>query len=349
METEPTLQTIADLAGISRSTASRALRNDPMQSRKTCEKVQRIAKEIGYRPSPMVSALMSQLKRTRTTQATGTIGLIDLFPEKDGWKEWRSLRPLIDGCHQRAAEFNYKLETFWLGQPGLTSKRLTTILRSRGIIGLVFIPPVGFKDHMDMDLSRFACATMGYSLKSPPMHRAARHFIKDISIAIEKLKEMGYKKLGLAIPSEIEHLNECHWSAGMLTYQQRVPRYRRVPILLTSLFHLKEGEKAAFKEFEQWFDKHQPDVVLSYHKFVPRFLKRMGVSIPDEVGYVDINHMNPDDGVAGVYLDARKIGAATIDLVIDQINRNEQGIPDLAKLTLAHGEWQDGNTISRQK
>ena len=83
MDRDPTLQTIADIAGLSRSTVSRALRNDPMQSRKTCEKVQQIAEEIGYRPSPMVSALMTQLKRGRKSQRTATIGLIDLFDEKE--------------------------------------------------------------------------------------------------------------------------------------------------------------------------------------------------------------------------------------------------------------------------
>lgn len=345
---QPTLQTIADLTGLSRSTVSRALRNDPMQSRDTCKHVQKVAQEIGYRPSPMVSALMSQLKRTRKTQTTGTIGMIDLFPEKNGWKKWKSLPPFVQGCRERAEGFNYKLDYFWLGQPDLTPKRLNTILRTRGIIALIVLPQFEMNARMDMDISRFACATMGYSVKSPQMHRAARDYTKDITIAINKLTDLGYNRIGLAIPSHIEHLNECHWSAGLLTYQQGIPKKNQIPILLSSFFHSDEGLKAAYSEFRIWFEKYKPDVVLSYHEFVPKFLRRMKVSIPKEVGYVDLIHMHPDDEMAGVYLDGKHVGAATVDLVIDQINRNEQGEPDYAKLTLVHGVWQDGNTVEPQ-
>ena len=348
MQTEPTLQTIADMTGLSRSTVSRAMRNDPMQSRKTCERVQKLAQEIGYRPSPMVSALMSQLKRTRKTTTTGIIGLIDLFPEKNGWKKWRSLPPFIEGCKSRAEAYNYKLEHFWLGQPDLTPKRLYTILRSRGIIGLVVIPMFEMNAHMDMDITHFACATMGYSVKSPQMHRAARDYTKDIKIAIEKLSRLGYKRLGLVVPSQIEHLNEFHWSAGLLTYQQSIPKTRRIPVLMTSFFHENKGLKQAKSEFKEWYLKNKPDVILSYHDYVPKFLKQLGRSIPKDVGYVDLMHIKPDANFAGIHLDGQHVGGATIDLVIDQINRNEQGEPDFAKLTLVHGSWLDGDSVREQ-
>ena len=348
MQTEPTLQTIADMIGLSRSTVSRALRNDPMQSRKTCERVQKLAQEIGYRPSPMVSALMSQLKRTRRTSSTATIGIIDMYPEKEGWKQWRSLPPFIEGCKTRAAAFNYKLESFWLGHPRLSPKRLNTILTSRGIRGIVVIPMFDMNASLDMDISQFACATMGYSVKSPLMHRAARDFTKDISIAIGKLVDLGYKKIGLAIPSHIEHLNEFHWSAGLLTYQQGIPKTRRVPILLSSFFHTREGLAQAFQEFETWYYKHKPDVIISYHDYVPKFLKKLGQIIPGNVGYVDIIHMDTSKKRAGIHLDGHHVGAATVDLVIDQINRNEQGEPEFAKQILVHGTWIDGKTVTPQ-
>ncbi len=348
MDVEPTLKTIAKLTGLSQSTVSRALRNDPMQSRQTCARVQKVAKDIGYSPSPLVSALMTQIKRGRKSQYSATIGLIDLFAERDGWRKWRSIPPLVDGFRRRASELKYNTETFWLGQPGMSPKRLVNILRSRGIIGIVIIPPFEMNSRLDMDISGFACATMGYPLKSPNIHRAARDFIKDISIAIDQATQLGYKRLGLAVPSRIEHLNECHWSAGLLSYQQRIPQNERIPILLSSSFENEIDLKKAYTEFKSWYKKHQPDVILSFRHYVPDFLKDMGVDIPKKVGYIDICQRDDQSLFAGVCLQSEKIGGAAADLVVNQINLNERGEPDLAKLTLVHGSWRMAETLRPQ-
>ncbi|MEM9158175.1 MAG: LacI family DNA-binding transcriptional regulator, partial [Verrucomicrobiota bacterium] len=53
----PTLKTVAKLAGVSEATASRALSNHPRHSKKTCERIQKIAQEIGYTRHPFISVM----------------------------------------------------------------------------------------------------------------------------------------------------------------------------------------------------------------------------------------------------------------------------------------------------
>ncbi|WP_081721867.1 helix-turn-helix domain-containing protein [Geminisphaera colitermitum] len=65
MNKAPTPKTIADRAKVSRMTVSRALRNHPSLPRKTCERIQKIATELGCRANPLVSALMAQLRNGR--------------------------------------------------------------------------------------------------------------------------------------------------------------------------------------------------------------------------------------------------------------------------------------------
>lgn len=48
---------------------------------------------------------------------------------------------------------------------------------------------------------------------------------------------------------------------------------------------------------------------------------------------------------AGVNQHAKVIGAAAVDLVNGQLQRNEFGIPAHPKLVLIKGEWVDGETV----
>lgn len=69
----PSSNSIAEILGISKSTISRALNNNPLISLKTRKKVQSIAKEIGYRPNAIARSLV--------TRRSGVVGLILGDPE----------------------------------------------------------------------------------------------------------------------------------------------------------------------------------------------------------------------------------------------------------------------------
>ncbi|WP_199521020.1 LacI family DNA-binding transcriptional regulator [Jiangella anatolica] len=64
----PTLQTVAAAAGVSRSTASRAINGEPRVSPETVEAVQRAVRELGYSPNPAA--------RTLVTRRTGSVALV---------------------------------------------------------------------------------------------------------------------------------------------------------------------------------------------------------------------------------------------------------------------------------
>ena len=71
-----TLADIARLANVSKSTASRALRNNPLVNQQTRELVQGIAEQHNFK----VNATASKLR----TQKTNTIAVIVMFDQKTG-------------------------------------------------------------------------------------------------------------------------------------------------------------------------------------------------------------------------------------------------------------------------
>lgn len=65
---KPSIKDIARLAKVSHPTVSRALQNSPLVNPKTAEKIRKIAREAGYRPSAVARGLV--------TRRTRTIGLV---------------------------------------------------------------------------------------------------------------------------------------------------------------------------------------------------------------------------------------------------------------------------------
>src|SRR5947209_4704001 len=65
---EKSIQDIAQAAGVSHSTVSRALRNSPLISVDVRERIQRLAHEMGYTPNAIAQSLQ--------TRQTSTIGLV---------------------------------------------------------------------------------------------------------------------------------------------------------------------------------------------------------------------------------------------------------------------------------
>ncbi len=49
-------------------------------------------------------------------------------------------RKYVEGAQGRAVEYGYRVDEFWINQPGMTMARLGNILWSRGIEGVVIAP-----------------------------------------------------------------------------------------------------------------------------------------------------------------------------------------------------------------
>src|SRR5512145_702370 len=82
----PTMKIVAAKAAVSSMTVSLALRNHPRIPRSTRERIQTIARELGYRPNPMVHALMAEVRARRPVTSATTLAFITAFPTRDGWR-----------------------------------------------------------------------------------------------------------------------------------------------------------------------------------------------------------------------------------------------------------------------
>ncbi len=333
------MQQIADKAEVSRMAVSLALRGSRKVSAKTTAKIRSIAEELGYRPNPLVSALMTQLRLARPTQKRTTIAYATAFPTKDGWRRSGQLLQFHEGVRQRGEALGYEVEEWWLREPGMTQQRIGEILFTRGIHGLLVAPLPARGTAVQLDWSKFSGATIGHSFTGAALHRASSDQYRAILLALREIARLGYRRIGLALTREEDADVERRWSAGMLVHQSEIAPEDRVPMLL------EEGALAG--SFIPWFRAHRPDVVLSLSSECVALLAGIGVCVPKDAGFASLGLLPADTGVAGVDQNFPLVGAAALDLVDVQLRRNELGLPDVPKTVLVPGRWVPGGTLRK--
>jgi DNA-binding LacI/PurR family transcriptional regulator len=336
---QSTLRQVAARAGVSVMTASRAIRNQSTVAPDTKERILRVAKELHYRPNPLVSALMSYRRASKAIRQTSTLGLITTFPSRNGWKEARINQLFHEGAVEACARHGYKLEVFWLREPNMTSRRLDKILYSRNIHGLLIAPLPVALGHLRLDWDQYSAVALGYSLAWPRLHRAVNHQFRSMRSALRQLRKMGYKRIGLALKSSIDERVEHHYSGGFLVDQSRMPMSNQVPLHLVAD---KEWDEA---NFARWFRKNKPEVVVTHHEETLGWLAGLGTKVPQETGLVHLNCPDRSGKFAGIYQNGMAVGSAAVDFLVAMLQRNERGIPQLAHTILVDGTWIEGKTI----
>ena len=318
-----TLREIALKAGVSTSTVSRALRNDPHIPAATCERLQALAEKLGYCPNPLLVALMDHRWKRGANEA-GTLAWINAFPKRGQPSlSWFHIA-VFKGAEARAKLLGYRLEEFFLRESGMTGRRLSQILSSRGIRGLCVGPLPKGRGHISMSWGKFSCATVGYTMLRPNLHRVTPHHLQGVIETLRHLRHLKYRRIGVWMTAEENRKVSYNWMAGTGLFSKLYPG---VTCCLTT-------NVSTAAEFGGWIEREKLDCVLGSSEVVKRWGDELKLTIP-------MATLSWHSGVAmpGLDQNAGEIGAAAIDLVVGQIRRNETGIPKTARVLMVEGEW----------
>lgn len=339
MPGKPTLQDVADQSGVHRTTVSLALRDHPRIPKATRERVKTIATRLGYQINPLVAALMQSRRLGRPVKHV-TLAYVTNYPTRYGWKPVHHDRPdFFPGAVLRARELGYKLEDFWLAEPGMTSARFCDILAARGIHGLIIgrLPPG--QHSLQLDWARFSCVALGMTLRAPVLHHVTENHYDTVSQAMQRCLERGYRRVGFVF-SEANDSPRVgdRWLGAYLRQQLAFPAKDRIAPC--------PAVPASEAAFVRWFERHQPDALITTHaRPVIGWLKKLGLSVPRDVGIIDLEN-HPQLDCAGVRYDPAKIGALAVEMVVGLLHRNETGVPAANQHeVLLTGEWCEGRTL----
>lgn len=338
----PTIRQIAAATGYSKSTVSAALRNNPQIATTTRDAIQKAAEKMGYRRDDRIAELMGYLSEHKRKAASSPIIWLNDENECDAWRDNPWYREILNGARSRATELGYQLDDLWCRAPGMNRKRIASILRSRGIRGAVLTRPYQDSILTDLDLDFCACAQVQCDPWNQTYHVAVPAYYYNINIALDQLKHLGYTRPGLAEMEGIENDTKGAHRAGYLAQAEAGKIAQPLPILK---YHWEDED--TLERLSHWITNVHPDVVICQDTRFREFLAECNLRVPEDISLVHLNLAEDVAGWSGIDPNHKALGAATIDLVVNQIHRNETGCTHKPYSLHIKGQWVDGSTTRR--
>ncbi len=336
----PTLRQIARVAGVSHATVSRALRNDPSIPPATTRRLQQLAQRLGYTPNPLVAALLSQVRSRKPKGDHTVIAYLNTWWPKRTWETCNTKTGQYRGAAQRAAELGFRIENFWLHEPGMSAARLAQILKTRGIRGVLIGPVQNQTEAIDFPWRDFALATIGYSLHTPAISRACHAHFRGMYRAMDELIARGYRRIGYVTSKDFEERVNSLWGAAYRFNQHRLAAKDRIAPLV---FEAEAGREA----LQRWLAATRPDAIVNALPGVFELLTELALRVPDEIGFVHLDlptHLKAAR-VSGIDQLWEIVGAGAVELVASQLYTNSSGLPDHPVTQLVEGVWVEGRTL----
>lgn len=333
----PTIRSLARALGLSRSTVSEALRHSPRINAETARRVCDHAATVGYRANPLASSVMSEIRRSHNGVIRGALAAV-LVDEPQRPKPGDAfISELVRGATERARDLGFHLDRFSAGAHSVPIPRLYNILRSRGITGIVLLPAWGDPDFSQLDWSEFSGVYTDSFIEHPALNAVSIDHHRSMMAALRRLRAMGYRRPGLFLHRHQDERLQHRWEGPFRAFQQYHASIEAVPPLV-----LDEITPTRFKD---WFERFQPDVVLGHHAEAISWMTECGAQVPATHGFFCLNLAMTCEPCAGLDLRPHLLGTRAAEMLVDQLQRNEFGIPQTPSLTTMPAVWIDGATV----
>lgn len=338
MRPTPTIRTLARQLRISVATVSEALRDSPRVKPATRERVLRAAEKAGYRPNPLLGAALSAVRRACHQHYRGTLALLDLAEGKRA-ELMLFHREIAVGAEARAQELGFTTELFWLGDAAraLPRARLQKVLHARGITGVILLPFNQTQDLSDFDFTRLAAVQMDHCVTQPHLHTILPDHYLSIMHALERLSQRGYRRIGLSLERRKDDRLKNKWSSGFLAYFRSFTREAGIPALIEP--------QLTRERFLAWYEAYRPDLIVGHQQIMVEWLAGIGVRVPEDVGYFNLNVTERLAPCAGLDLLPQRLGAAAVEAVVAMLHRQERGVPAFPQTITLEAAWVEGPTL----
>jgi LacI family transcriptional regulator len=332
-----TMKEVAREAGVHQTTVSLALRDHHSLPAATRARIRAVADRLGYRPNPLVSALMSVRRRGRASREGSTLAFLTAYPTRDGWRRSANYQYLFEATSARARELGYRQEAFWLTEPGMTADRMRRILLARGIRGVLVCPLPSALHVLDFDFNDFAGVALGYTVHRPALDQVAIDYYGILQMAVGRVRERGFRRITFFTSRQIdERVN--HLSLGAYLAERRIDGSR-----LLEPFLCRDEEPAAIF---RWITERKPDAIItSVHReyqMLDGLVRKMDRKRRPRLYAVDAR---PDAREPGVVQALDDQARAAVDLVTSRLERGEFGPPRMPQTVLVRGTWREEKVV----
>lgn len=332
------LRDIAKAAGVSIVAVSLALRNHHSIGLATRQRIQSLARELGYRPDPMLRALAEYRRSSQAAHFQGSIAWLNFYPDPARLDRYLDFRLYRTGAEARAQELGYKLVVLTPAADKMSPDKLRRVLYQRGIQGLLLPPQPVEHAVLNFDFSNFSAVTFGFSLESPRLHLVTNRQFHASRLAAQTLWTYGYRRIGCLISHGVNERAEGAFLGGYQSAPAIFSNPEMPPPFLTGILGTREG-----RIFRQWLRRYRPDaIVTESHNQLKTQIAELGYRMPEDIAIATLTAAPSSPEFAGIDQNSYKIGQLAVETVVSMLYRNETGLPEIPYRLLVEGKWQDG-------
>ncbi len=333
----PTLRDIAKATGFHFTTVGLALRGSTQLPAATVRKIRAAADRLGYRPSPLLSAL-SAFRSQPPRHLTEIIGYLCTYDPRTA--NVRSLRT-FRAAAALADSMGFKLEPIRVDLSESNPARIASMLHARGTHAII-LPPIVPKagPFMDLPWEQFSVVGIGYSITNIRPHRVSFSHFQGMLLHLRKLRERGYERVGLNLTAEVNLRTGGNLLGAMLAEQHDHPRRSRIEPLIFP------GANADRDLFLRWFRRARPDcIITSKPSATLDWAREEGLRVPEDVGIAAQALDGPSPPYAGIDEQDEHLGEAAVDLAASLLRADERGLPKFPRQIMVEAKWVYAPTV----
>lgn len=336
-----TIRSIAQHTGLSKSTVAAALKGDPRYSTETIKAVKKAARELGYYPNSLVTAAMTRIRDGRkfdsghaTICYLSDIPLDALMEDNHPGGENRNPKNRLGylGAKDRAKELGFGLDLIHYPQSGMSSDRLRSILRARGIQGLIIAPHVNPQVSLDLKWDEFAVICIGFSVQTPKFDRVGFNHYEAINDTCIRMHQSGKKRIGLVLSQDYDSRVSYVTRAAFLRWQSDLEsKGARIPVAIVR----NKLEVAA------WYKRHKPDCIVAHGEEILEMLDDLNLEEGNGTIVVSLSLIKGFEKWGGYDMSLRILASSAVNMIAGKLYRNGFGIPENRHTALVLGPWNE--------
>jgi len=349
-----TIREIAEATGYSTFTVSAALRDIPKVKAATRAAIQKAAKELGYRPNPILSALGAS--RFRKQQDYLPIVAMAMVPREPFWM--RHFETKTEQVKALANTLGATVEVQAIHDEEMFA-RCSRQWFERGVEGILIRQWVGSLQLPSLSVRHDAFSWMSTCMidrgLDAPIHCVSPDHKQNIITAWSKAVEAGYRRIG-AVFFEHDAGGELHDDVdrrtGATLAQLDYPTLPKIPPLWIPVGELspKQAGDVAIKWMKPWLDRYRPEVVIGLNAFVYHLVKRAGLLMPEHIAFLDLQHNFQNTRIqrttVACLLDVEDVCLeVALKHLLRMIANRERGLPIYPEKTLIQAPWHAGNSM----
>lgn len=309
------------------STISKALKGDLKVAPGTRKRVRALARKMGFRPDPMLSALSNYRKQAGPTGKQSTIAWIYNYAKGTDMSMYPDHGHYVEGARQRCEELGYRLDEFWADGRRLTIKSLPRILTARGIRGVIFAPQEGVGIKVDFPLDAFCALTIGYSLVEPKMDIVTNDHFTTMTEILERVRSHGFKKIGCYLwKNDNERMGRrarSAFSAFSREYAATVKAY----------------DQFNPKTFRSWVNRGRFDAIVARGREQGDLISELNTRQRNAIGFFGYAIGSAETQLSGMAHNNLQIGNQAAEWITRRLERGLLGSPPIAQRLLISGKW----------